>query len=830
MGTFTSDTYKSIRNSNTITGNTMNQLYIANDETVVQQGIIEYFRRKNPKLLFNRIHQNDGVLFYETKPGDPKYISILFEFKLQTDLNNNTNLAKKLCQTLVYLKRMDESTNLKTPKVVAVVDKDEFVFFHTNEMIKFLALDVDWNTKSAHDAHAKLPDLYESILADLENGDLVPQYHKMTENSLPIIYREVINYCNDSIQKRPVTANKIKKAFDYWEEDVLKSKMKSNDSVNLFVQLFTNPLANKLNKDREDGVLITESFGNNKIKVNTTTFGYLMSGFDVQNFTNTEKKKIITTQDTLIEDAERRRIGAFYTREVWAECANEYLESVFPNFRQDISVGVWDASAGTGNLTRGRSYSKLLQTTLEKSDADTILQAGLNNSSNVLDFDRLSTSNQYLPKEINDFINNCDEIVSLQNPPYGTSTNFGSSSKEGISNTVVKDLMKQEGLGSCSDQLFAQFLFQDIDLHKKSGKKVHVAYFFKPIFFTGPDYQTLRNHMAKTHKFVKGFVFNAKEFSGVKTWPLIFAIFECGVEDESQNFTFDVLERQGIDVVKIGEKTFYNTDIKKSAKGWLKQGWVNKKDTETFVPTINGFDIPTNNKGVKDTVKPNFIGFLHNNANKVQYNPQYVGLYTMPFASSHGVSFDKDGFKEAVMMFSARKLVKLNWLNDQDEYLEPDMNHEQYENFYHMSIVKSMFSESSNQTAWLNKEYDGNNYRVKNEFFPFTKEHIQKKINKDATVTIFNDFEISDDRYIAKMLYRDGMFDNLSETCQNILREYFKLYSKYVNRISNEGWDIGYTQLKKLLTEKEKQNFEVLLNELDNEMLPLVYELGFLMK
>jgi hypothetical protein len=813
----------------TITGNTINQLYVANDETVVQQGIIEYFFRINSNLIFKREVRNDGVLYNDAKLGDPKYISILFEFKLQTNLNNDSNLAKKLCQTLIYLKRMDESSNLKTPKVVAIVDKDEFVFFHTNQLIQFLALDVDWSVSSAHDAYTKLPTLYENLLICLESGDLLPQYHKITEHSLPIIYKEVINYCTGAIQKRPVTANKIKKAFDYWEEEVLKTKMKSNDSVNLFVQLFTNPTSNKINKDREGGVLITESFGNNKIKVDVKTFGYLMNGFDVQNFTNTEKKKIISTQDTLIEDAERRRNGAFYTREVWAECANEYLESIFPSFRQNTFFGVWDASAGTGNLTRDRSYSKLLQTTLEKSDSDTILQGGLNQGSNVLDFDRLSTSNQYLPKMINDFINNCDEVISLQNPPYGTSTNFGSSSKEGISDTIVKGLMKQEGLGSCSDQLFAQFLFQDIDLHKKTGKKVHIAYFFKPIFFTGPDYQSLRTYMSKTHKFIKGFVFNAKEFSGVKTWPLIFAIFECGVEDDSQNFTFDILERQGLDVVKIGEKSFYNTDSKKSAKDWLKQGWINKKDTEIFVPTINGFDVPI--EGVrKDTVKTNFIGFLHNNSNKVQYNSQMVGLYTMPFASSNGISFDKDGFKEAVMMFSARKLIRLNWLNDQDEYLNPNKNHEQYESFYFMSIVKSMFSESSNQTAWLTKEYGGNNYRVKNQFFPFTKKHIGKKINENATISVYNDFEISNDRYVANILYNDGMFDKLPEPCQNILREYFKLYSKYVDRISEEGWDIGYIQLKRLFTENEKRVFESLLSNLDNEMRPLVYELGFLLK
>jgi hypothetical protein len=814
----------------TISGNTITQLHVANDETVVQQGIVEYFKRINPTLIFKRDVRNDGVLYNEVKAGDPKYISILFEFKLQTNLNNLSNLAKKLCQTLVYLKRMDDSTNLKTPKVVAIVDKDEFVFFHTNQMIKFLALDVDWNVKSAHDAYLKLPTLYENVLFSLDSGKLVPQYHKITESSLPIIYNEVISYCNGSIQKRPVTSNKIKKAFDYFEEEVLKTNLKSNDSVNLFVQLFTNPKLNKLNTDREDGVLITESFGNNKIKVDVKKYGYLMNGFDINNFNNYEKTKIISSQDTLIEDAERRRIGAFYTMNVWTEQGNLYLDSIFPSFRQNDSIGVWDGSAGTGNLTRGFEYKRLLQTTLESSDVDTILQHGANYGATVLPFDRLSTSNNFLHKKITNFIEGCEEIISYQNPPYGTSTNFGSSSKEGISDTIVKKLMKENGLGTCSDQLFAQFLFQDIDLHIKTKKKVHIAYFFKPIFFTGPDYKLMRKFMGKTHKFVKGFVFNAKEFAGVKSWPLIFAIFECGVSEDSNDFTFDVLERQGIDVVKIAEKTFYNTDNHKSAKEWLKQSWVNKNDDLVFVPTTNGFDVPVKNKNVKETMKNNFIGFLHNNANKVQFNGQYVGLYTMPFASSHGVSFDKDGFFEATMMFAARKLVKLNWLNDQDEYLEPNQKHEKYDEFKYMSIIKSIFSDGSNQTSWLNKTYKGINYRVKNNFFPFIKSQIDKKINKIATISVYNDFGISDERFVANLLYNDGVFEILPEICKNILREYFKIYVKYLNRISDEGWDIGFIQLKKLMSESEKRNFNILFNKLDEEMLLIVYELGFLLK
>ena len=42
------------------------------------------------------------------------------------------------------------------------------------------------------------------------------------------------------------------------------------------------------------------------------------------------------------------------------------------------------------------------------------------------------------------------------------------------------------------------------------GKKVHIGYFMKPIYFTGEKTKELREFMGKKYKFKKGFVFNAK--------------------------------------------------------------------------------------------------------------------------------------------------------------------------------------------------------------------------------------------------------------------------------------------------------------------------------
>lgn len=807
----------------TLTGLTITNLSVANDESVVQQSIINFFQKKK-NLIFNRFDRNDGVL-YEQKQDNTNYVSILFEFKYDTNLLNNQNIAKKLIQSLIYLYKLDNSIEVKTPRVVAIVDKDEFVYFHTNQLVKYLSLDVDWDLR-ANDAYKNLPELFQSIIQDLDSKNLIPTHHKISEKTLPIIYDDIIKYCKDSIQKRPVTSNKIKRAFDYWEEEVLFTKLKPNDSVNLFVQIFINPSSNRLNDAKNDGTLITETFGNNKVKVDKQKFLLLMRGFDVSNFSNLEKKKITSTQDTLILESERRRLGAFYTQDIWAQTADLYYDKIFPNYKNDGSC-VWDKSAGTGNITRNRRYSNLILSTKESSDIDTILQSGYNTEALVEPLDALNFTYDTLPQSIKNKLEYSNVVHMIENPPYATSANFGSSSKANVSESLVKNIMNSIGLGNASDQLFNQFLYQNYKLAETLNKKVHIGYFMKPIYFTGEKTKEFRQFLGKKYKFRGGFVFNAKEFSGVKSWPLIFAIFEYGVPEDSNEFSFDILERQGIDVVKTGTKIFYNTDVLTSSKSWLKSKWVETLDTITMPPTTNGFDISPDNKNSKNTVKESFIGFLHNNANSVQFNAQYVGIYTMPFASSHGISFNSNGFWEAIVMFNARKLVKLTWLNDKDEYLAPDENHPNYNLFKILSLVRCLFSDGSNQTSWLNKTYKNISYRIKNEFFPFKKEHISQVLNNHASMEIFDDFNGSSDRHVAKLLWDNNIFDDLPQIAKTILEEYKTIYLNRILEMEDSTWDVGYIQIRKKFP-NDFTRFDNLIKELEEVMKPMVYELGFL--
>ena len=62
-------------------------------------------------------------------------------------------------------------------------------------------------------------------------------------------------------------------------------------------------------------------------------------------------------------------------------------------------------------------------------------------------------------------------LVFLINPPYATARNGvnASESKSDVSSTVANRAMKEAKSGSCSQQLYAQFLYQCDEVASKYG-------------------------------------------------------------------------------------------------------------------------------------------------------------------------------------------------------------------------------------------------------------------------------------------------------------------------------------------------------------------------
>ena len=106
---------------------------------------------------------------------------------------------------------------------------------------------------------------------------------------------------------------------------------------------------------------------------------------------------------------------------------------------------------------------------------------------------------------------------------------------------------------------------------------------------------------------------------------------------------------------------------------------------------------------------------------------------------------------------------------------------------------------------------------------------------------IYNDARTDSERHVAKLLWEDGMFNELSEDAQDVLSKAIllveesmttrKLMSEARPDAHLDSWDAGYAQLKLVWQEYHKEEFKAFRDAykaFEDRMRPQVYELGFL--
>jgi hypothetical protein len=303
-------------------------------------------------------------------------------------------------------------------------------------------------------------------------------------------------------------------------------------------------------------------------------------------------------------------------------------------------------------------------------------------------------------------------------------------------------------------------------------------------------------------------------------------------------YKLDLLTVKDFSIVKECEKIIYSTDDLVSLTEWMRNDKYNT--TESALPTTNGLNIPNNQIDYKQP--SNFIGYLHDHSNNIQYNTKGVGMYSTIFSGTHGLFVTNNNFKRTVCGFSARRLIQSNWINQKDEYLEPNVESDIFENFYFDSIVYSLFNNSSFQSSLRDVNYKGQNWDIKNEFFWMSKEEMMDLANEVNYTEIYNDVRTDKNRYVYNLLFGEqNIYEQLSPDAKLVLDKATELVRLSMNIRSHfaddhnhlNSWDAGYAQLKLVCKEyfaEEFKEFRQLYKTLEDRMRPLVYELGFLIK
>jgi hypothetical protein len=309
-----------------------------------------------------------------------------------------------------------------------------------------------------------------------------------------------------------------------------------------------------------------------------------------------------------------------------------------------------------------------------------------------------------------------------------------------------------------------------------------------------------------------------------------------------KNFKMDVLElSDNGKIIKSDEKTLLSVEQIERACDWIRTKTPKKTSLQDF-PNFTSTFI-TANKGKKVDTN-GFLGGYCELSNSVYQNSQGVtigsGVMTLGYTTS--VPIYKENFSYIVAMFTAKKLIQQDWLNDKDEYLKPNENCEKFEQFMYDSIVYSIFNNSSSQSSLRQVEYKNQQWDVKNEFFWMSKDQMMELADENEYEELYNDARTSSDRYVYKLLFgEERIYDKLSPDAKLVLDKATELIKKTISeryRKANSenhlnSWDSGYAQLKLVWKEyfqDDFKEFRQLYKHLEDRMRPLVYELGFLMK
>ena len=794
-------------------------------EDVYNKGIKTYFSDAEITYPF----KCDG--FVDAKDGN-KILRLIIEYKYDEDLTSKTGRAKVLIQVVHYLKKFEENGEI-LPNVCLVGDVNECFVLHTNPLLKYLDADCDWSIAPSKAYGADV----DTMLAIAEDDEINPFVFCVDENfSFKAVADKIRDLIHDINRYVRVTEHNIATIYNYFLTKVIKKtkSINANDTVAVFIGVITEK-ENYYKHPHKKGVIVTPI---GEIKVNDDAYKAFIQYFE-RSYTPQEKNRFSEISDRLIEDTNRRNKGEFYTPTMFVDHAHDIMSRELGMDWKEECV-VWDASCGSKNLTRDYKFKELYCSTLEQAELE--IGKRYNPEATSFQFDFLNDSLDKLPQGLLTALKENKPIVFLNNPPYATANEMGtnSKSKKGVAKTTINEKMLNDGIGACSQNLYAQFLYR-IDMIKRRFNltKCYIALYSPTLYLSGTSWKNFRKVFLSDFKFIDAFTFKASYFADVADhWGIAFSIWENGETIDKNNFVHKLVDEIDGELINVGTKDIYNLDGRMTATVWAKEQ----------IKKLKTFDEPNLSSGIKvrpsnsDTRGTNFIGnigYFLNAGNNVDKNVQSVALFTSAYGNGHGHGINADNFERVVTLFSARRLVSCNWQNWADEYIAPNTEHEKWSEFVADSVVYSLFESKSNQSSLRNVEYKGKQWNIKNEFFWMPTAKMQELANNNRYDEMYQDAQGAYDRFVCKWL--NDHKREISPEAQAVLdyattlveqsMKYRKVFNEDNENYQIMNFDCGWYQIKGMLKEympNELKQFNDLHKKLAEKMRPLVYEVGFL--
>jgi hypothetical protein len=761
------------------------------------------------------VYAKHFALDYDTEFRHDLYSpEIFFEFKFQRSLEKRAARAAVLAQVMYYIRRLRLGHADKVvPPVVCVADADQAFFTETHRWKKFYGNETkyDWELAPSQ------PD--EKLVADLAAAtetQAIKVFEILDETEFTLFTQRLEQFRQKQAEfdfrvKKLIIEENFEEVFDYWNR-CFGENVRNGTKPSRYFLCDIQHGRSEYDRAENKVVFLIGPEEKRAKKILPKDYEWFWSNYEKVTDADTIRN-ILAKVDRLTDDPIRRFTGEFFTPIAFARKAHSYLEKVIGPKWWTKNYRLWDMAAGTGNLEwflPADAYKSIYLSTLHHEDVQhckrvfpgaTVFQYDYLNDDveSVFDdqslFDRVSKRPQNLLRDLYD--PNIKWIIFI-NPPFATSQKAGHSgeSKMSVSDTKIRPLMHEWGLGEVSRELAAQFLFRI--RREFAGKEAHLGLFYKLKYINSNNDQTFRDKVFQ-FTFEDGFVFSSGHFSGTSSansFPVGFLIWDLANRKklETQKIEVAVINDE---MEKIGRKVIVSEHRDKFLSKWIDRPEANI----IFPPLGSAIAVKSGNEDVRDRIALGFLGSLMSKGNDVQ-NHNYVALLSGLYVSAGALSVTPENFDKAMIIHAVRKNVKKTWLNDRDQFLMPESKPGIA--FIRQCVVWSLFADS-NQTASLrNVRYKGETYQVINHFFPFKTSVVKKWEVSDSDITRSFQHD-SEDRFMANWLAAqklDSCCDELLATAKEIYQSFYKHFKDLpTTTYKIEHWDAGWWQIKRCLTE-----------------------------
>ena len=374
--------------------------------------------------------------------------------------------------------------------------------------------------------------------------------------------------------------------------------------------------------------------------------------------------------DKLNDNLNKKKLGAFYTPELYVEKALELVREAIKKVPKGNDYIILDRCAGTGNLEKlmtNEELSHCIVSTIEYYEYKVLLEIlgdkvrhiipptekeDTFNMGMVKGADALSE--EYLNnKIIKKYIDNpkCT-IIMFENPPYSeiNGTTMGNGQKANWKSSYMASQMKKEVKGVATNDLSNLFIWSAFKYYLRQPTDSYIV--FSPI-----KYWKSQNLISKV--FIKGFAFNRKFFH-----TKIDACISCIYWKNVNNNNLKRFELEAYNI--IDNKIIYEEILNIEKVNSLISQYYDKREFEEDINNgialnLDGTELIENNKiRVQKKFNSNIIAYLVANGQGFDNPDLNSGLTRVARYDGNGAFLRDDNFLPILPIFSASRYIKYN--------------------------------------------------------------------------------------------------------------------------------------------------------------------------